>query len=139
VVITVVEREPVAVVGPPGDRWLVDAGGVLFDTVPGEAPDGVVPLDVAEPGPDDPPTMAALGALVALPPDVRAEVTAAAAASAEDITLTLDDGTAVRWGTAEETPAKASALAAVLAQFESGALEPAGLIDVSTPSAVVLR
>jgi cell division protein FtsQ len=139
VVITVVERTPVAVVGTPGRRSVVDARGVLFDTITGEAPDGVVPLDVAEPGPDDPPTMAALGALTALPADVREDVAAAAATSAEDVSLTLDDGTTVRWGTPEETGEKAAALTAVLAQIESGALDPAGTIDVSTPDAVVLR
>ena len=139
VVITVVERRPVAVVGTPGSRSLVDDSGILFDTVTGDAPEGVVPLEVADPGPDDPPTMAALGALTALPPGVREQVTAAAATSAEDVSLTLSDGTLVRWGTAEETPAKASALTAVLAQIEAESIEPAGTIDVSTPDAVVLR
>jgi cell division protein FtsQ len=139
VVVTVVERTPVAVVGPPGRRSLVDARGVLFDTITGDAPDGVVPLDVASPGPDDPPTRAALGALTALPADVRKKVAGAAATSAEDVSLTLADGTAVRWGTPEQTPAKAAALAGVLEQIAGGALEPAGTIDVSTPDAVVLR
>jgi cell division protein FtsQ len=139
VVITVVERTPVAVVGTPGRRSLVDARGVLFETITGDAPDGVVPLAVAEPGPDDPPTMAALGALTALPDDVRDHVAGAAATSAEDVSLTLDDGTTVRWGTHEETDEKAAALTAVLEQIASGALESAGTIDVSTPDAVVLR
>lgn len=139
VVITVVERRPVAVVGTPGSRSLVDASGILFDTVTGDPPAGVVPLEVSDPGPDDPPTMAALGALTSLPPEVREQVSGAAATSAEDVSLTLSDGTLVRWGTADETPAKASALAAVLAQIEADALEPAGTIDVSSPDAVVLR
>lgn len=139
VVITVVERTPVAVVGTPGRRSLVDARGVLFDTITGDPPEGVVPLDVANPGPDDPPTMAALGALTALPADVREGVAGAAATSAEDVSLTLDDGTVVRWGTPEETEEKAAALTAVLEQIEAGSLEPAGTIDVSTPDAVVLR
>jgi cell division protein FtsQ len=139
VVITVVERTPVAVVGTPGRRSLVDARGVLFDTITGDAPDGVVPLDVRDPGPDDPPTMAALGALTALPGDVREQITAASATSREDVSLTLEDGTQVRWGTAEETTEKAAALAAVLGQIDAEALEPADTIDVSTPDAVVLR
>ncbi|MCW2699794.1 MAG: cell division protein FtsQ [Blastococcus sp.] len=139
VVITVVERTPVAVVGSRGNRFLVDASGVLFDTITGDAPTGVIPLDVADPGPDDAPTMAALGALVSLPPDVREQVGAASATSAEDVSLTLADGTLVRWGSAEDTPAKASALAGVLAQIAVEALEPADTIDVSSPHAVVLR
>jgi cell division protein FtsQ len=139
VVITVVERKPVVVVGSPGDRSLVDASGVLFDTITGDAPTGVVPLDVAHPGPHDAATTAALGALVSLPHEVRKQVTAASAASAEDVSLTLADGTEVRWGSGEDPQAKASALAAVLAQIEVKGLEPAGTIDVSTPDAVVLR
>jgi cell division protein FtsQ len=139
VVITVVERTPVAVVGTPGRRSLVDARGVLFDTITGDAPEGAVPLEVADPGPDDAPTMAALGALTALPDDVRGQVAGAAATSAEDVSLTLEDGTTVRWGTPEQTDEKAAALTAVLDQIASGALEPAGTIDVSTPDAVVLR
>jgi cell division protein FtsQ len=139
VVITVRERRPVAVVGPPGNRSLVDASGVLFATVTGDPPAGVVPLDVAAPGPHDPATVAALGALVALPDEVRDQVSGAAAGSAEDITLTLQDGTLVRWGPSDDTRDKAAALAAVLGQIEAEGLEPADTIDVSTPDAVVLR
>ena len=139
VVITVVERVPVAVVGEPGRRSLVDADGVLFDTVTGSPPDGVVPLDVESPGPDDAATMAGIAAVGSLPADVRKQVTAAAAASADDISLTLTDGTVVRWGDASESDAKSAALVGLLEQIADGRLEPAGTIDVSTPAAVVLR
>ena len=139
VVITVVERVPVAIVGEPGRRSLVDAEGVLFDAVTGQAPEGVVPLDVARPGADDPTTMAGLAAVSALPEEVRRNVVGAAATSPEDISLTLIDGTLVRWGDAGRSSAKAAALAGLIEQIEAGTLEPAATIDVSTPSAVVLR
>jgi cell division protein FtsQ len=139
VVITIVERVPVAVVGEAGRRSLVDADGVLFDTITGDPPDGVVPLEVADPGPDDPVTRAALDAVVALPARVRDDVAAAAAVSAEDVSLTLDDGTVVRWGGAAESETKADVLTALLTQFADGTLEPAETIDVSAPDAVVLR
>jgi cell division protein FtsQ len=139
VVITVVERVPVAVVGDRGRRSLVDADGVLFDTVTGAAPDGVVPLDVASPGPDDPATRAGIAAVASLPADVREQVAGAAAASPDDISLTLIDGTVVRWGDASESGAKSAALVGLLEQLADGHLEPAGTIDVSTPDAVVLR
>lgn len=139
VVVTVEERVPVAVVRQAGTRSLVDAGGVLFDTVTGEPPAGVVPLDVAAPGPDDPATRAGLAALVELPRDVRAQVAAVAATSGNDVTLTLTDGTTVVWGSASESADKADVLVALLGQLDSGALEPATTIDVSAPSAVVLR
>jgi cell division protein FtsQ len=139
VVVTVVERVPVAVVGEAGRRSLVDADGVLFDTITGAAPPGVVPLDVAAPGPGDPATMAALEALVALPDEVRDEVDGAAVTGPEDLTLTLTDGTLVRWGGPAESATKASVLTALLDRVADGDLEPAGVIDLSTPDAVVLR
>ena len=139
VVVTVVEREPVAVVTEGGTRRLVDAGGTVFDTITGEPPVGVVPLDVPDPGPDDAATTAALGALTALPRDVRAQVTGVAARSADDVTLTLTDGRTVLWGSAERTDRKAEVLGALLAQIDTGALEGAQTLDVSTPDSVVLR
>ena len=139
VVITVVERVPVAVVGEPGRRTLVDAEGVLFDSVTGDPPDGVVALVVEDPGPGDPSTMAALTAIRALPRSLLGQVAGVVAPSPEDISLALVDGTVVEWGTAEQSAAKASALDALVGQIASGALEPASTIDVTVPEAVVLR
>ena len=139
VVITVVERVPVAVVGEAGRRSLVDADGVLFDTITGDPPAGVVPLEVADPGPGDAATMAALEALVALPGEVRDDIDGAAVAGPEDITLTLTDGTLVRWGGPAESATKATVLTALLDRMSDGELEPADTIDLSTPHAVVLR
>lgn len=139
VVITVVERVPVAIVGEPGRRSLVDADGVLFDMVTRSPPEGVVPLLVDDPGPEDPATLAGVAAVSALPAEVRVEVAGAAAASPDDISLTLTDGTLVRWGDASESRAKSAALVGLLEQIDAGGLEPAGTIDVSAPDAVVLR
>jgi cell division protein FtsQ len=139
VVITVVERKPVAVVGEAGRRSLVDAEGVLFDSISGDPPAGVVPLDVAQPGPGDPATMAALQAVRALPGVVRDQVTRATASESADVTLTLADGTVVDWGDAGNAATKGRVLGALLDQIASGALEPAATIDVSIPDAVVLR
>ncbi|MGY1643797.1 cell division protein FtsQ/DivIB [Geodermatophilus sp. SYSU D00703] len=139
VVVTVVERVPVAAVEQNGVRSLVDGDGVLFDTVTGDLPSGVVPLDVAGPGPDDRVTRAALAALVALPAEVRADVAVASATTPEDVTLTLEDGTTVLWGSAEDAGDKAEVLVALLGQLRAGDLEPADEIDVSAPRAVALR
>jgi cell division protein FtsQ len=139
VVVTVVERAPIAVVGEPGRRTLVDAHGVLFDTVSGAPPAGVVPLDVASPGPGDPATMAALAAVEAMSTHLRKQVASVEAPTAEDITLTLTDGTQVRWGGPEKSDRKASAVEALLEQLAGEELEPASTVDVSTPEAVVLR
>ena len=139
VVVTLAERVPVAVVEYDGGRSLVDRDGVLFDSITGSPPDGVVPLVVSDPGPDDAATTAALGALTSLPPEVRDQVTSVAASTADDVTLTLTDGRMVLWGSAEQTERKSRVLDGLLSQIEAGTLEPAGTLDVSTPDAVVLR
>jgi cell division protein FtsQ len=139
VVITVLERVPVAVVGEDGQRSLVDAEGVLFDMITGTPPEGVVPLDVASPGPDDPATRAGIAAIGALSADVRRQVAGAEATGPDDVSLTLTDGTVVTWGDAAESGDKSAVLAGLLEQLDAGALEPAETIDVSTPDAVVLR
>jgi cell division protein FtsQ len=139
VVVTVVERVPVAFVGEPGSRSLVDAQGVLFDTVTGAPPAGVVPLEVSSPGPGDPATMAALAAVEALSSKLRGQVASVAATTPDDVTLTLTDGTLVRWGGPEKSGRKGDALEAVIGQLAKGALDPATTIDVSTPEAVVLH
>jgi cell division protein FtsQ len=139
VVITLVERTPLAVVGEPGRRSLLDARGVLFDTVTGEPPAGVVPLEVADPGPDDLATTAALAAIEALPAALREQVAAARAPDAAGIELTLTDGTLVLWGDAGESPEKAEILESLLGRMADGTLQPAAELDVSAPSAVVLR
>ena len=92
-----------AVVGGPPGRSLVDAEGVLFDTVTGEPPAGVVPLEVADPAPGDPATTGGARRVAALPADVRDGVVASEAHHGEDVSLTLDDGTTVVWGDASES------------------------------------
>jgi cell division protein FtsQ len=139
VVITLVERTPIAVVGEPGRRSLLDAGGVLFDTITGEPPAGVVPLAVEDAGPDDPATRAALTAIAALPDALRAQVTLAVAPGPQEIDLTMADGTVVHWGDADDSAEKADVLAALLDELAAGTLEPAAELDVSVPGAVVLR
>ncbi len=139
VVVTLVERVPVAVVEVAGTRSLVDRDGILFDTITGAPPPGVVPLVVPDPGPGDRATTAALGALTSLPGDVRGQVTAVSATSPDDVTLTLTDGRTVLWGSADQTDRKSQVLGALLAQIGAGTLAPAGTLDVSTPDAVDLR
>ncbi|KQS64855.1 cell division protein FtsQ/DivIB [Modestobacter sp. Leaf380] len=139
VVVTLRERVAVAVVDQAGTRSLVDAGGTLFDTITGDPPAGVVPVQVTDPGPDDAATRAALAALVSLPGSVRGQLASVAAGTPDDVTLTLADGTSVLWGSAERAERKAEVLTALLDQLAAGTLEPAAQIDVSSPEAVVLR
>jgi cell division protein FtsQ len=139
VVVTVTERAPIAVVERDGQRWLVDAGGVLFDTITGPAPAGVVALTVASPGPRDAATSAGLAAIAALPAAVRTQVATVTATSARDLTLQLRTPVTVLWGDGGAARSKAAALRGVLDQIAAGKLAGAATIDVSTPDAVVLR
>jgi len=117
-----------------------DVEGVLFDTITGTPPAGVVPLEVADPGPGDPATEAGLAAIAALPLELRKQVTRVTAArDGGAVGLVLADGTDVLWGDGSESERKAGVLVALLQQIEGGEVEPAGTLDISAPGAVVLR
>lgn len=122
--ITVVERIPVVVKDYPDGPHLFDRDGVDFATAP--PPPGLPYIEVANPGPADPPTMAALAVMTALGPEVVAQVSRISAPSVASITLTLNDGRTVVWGTTDRTEEKAEKLAALLTQ-------PGRVYDVSSP------
>lgn len=122
--ITIVERIPVVVKDFGDGPHLFDRDGVDFAT--GPPPPGLPYIDVEDPGPTDPPTMAALQVMTALRPEVVAQVSRVAAPSVSSITLTLTDGRTVVWGTTDRTGEKAEKLAALLTQ-------PGRVYDVSSP------
>jgi cell division protein FtsQ len=122
--ITIVERVPVAVKDFPDGPHLFDRDGVDFATAP--PPPALPYLDVADPGPADPATKAALQVLTALRPEVAGQVGKIAAPSVASITLTLGDGRVVIWGTTDRADEKAEKLAALLTQ-------PGRTYDVSSP------
>ncbi|MGH3960596.1 cell division protein FtsQ/DivIB [Mycobacterium sp.] len=122
--ITIVERVPVVVKDFPDGPHLYDRDGVDFATAP--PPPALPYIDVADPGPTDPATKAALEVLLALRPEVVAQVGRIAAPSVASITLTLADGRTVIWGTTDRTAEKAEKLAALLTQ-------PGRTYDVSSP------
>lgn len=122
--ITVEERVPVVVKDYPDGPHLFDRDGVDFATeVP---PPGVPYLDTEMPGPNDPPTKAALQVMTSLPPEVAAQIARISAPSVAAITLQLVDGREVVWGTTDRTEEKAVTLAALLTQ-------PGHIYDVSSP------
>jgi cell division protein FtsQ len=122
--ITIVERIPVVVKDFPDGPHLYDRDGVDFATAP--PPPALPYIDVDNPGPTDPATKAALAVLIALRPEIVAQVGRIAAPSVASITLTLTDGRTVIWGTNEHTEEKAEKLAALLTQ-------PGRVYDVSSP------
>lgn len=122
--ITVVERVPVVVKDYPDGPHLYDRDGVDFATEP--PPPSLPYLEADNPGPGDPATKAALAVMIALRPEVAAQVGRIAAPSVASITLTLTDGRVVVWGTTDRTEEKALKLAALLTQ-------PGRTYDVSSP------
>lgn len=128
--ITIVERVPVVVKDFPDGPHLFDRDGVDFATDP--PPPAVPYIDVENPGPTDPATLAALKVLSTLRPEVAGEVGRIAAPSVSSITLTLTDGRVVIWGTTDRAAEKAEKLAALLTQ-------PGRTYDVSSPDLPTVR
>ena len=122
--ISIVERIPIVVKDFGDGPHLFDRDGVDFATAP--PPPGLPYIDVADPGPADPTTQAALQVMTALRPEVAAQVSRVAAPSVSSVTLTLADGRTVVWGTTDRTGEKAEKLAALLTQ-------PGRVYDVSSP------
>jgi len=129
--IEVVERAPVAVVDVDGVQWLIDRLGMLFAQVT-EPPVGVPLLEVERAAADDRVTMAALEVVGALPAEVRSRMVAVSAESPDSVVLQLAGGRTIIWGSAEDSDRKASVLSGVFDR-------PGSTIDVSSPSAVVIR
>jgi cell division protein FtsQ len=122
--VTVAERVPVVVKDYPDGPHMFDRDGVDFAV--GPPPPGVPYLDTKNPGPDDPPTMAALQVMTSLRPEVATQVARVDAPSVAGITLQLTDGRQVVWGTTDRTEEKALKLGALLTQ-------PGKTYDVSSP------
>lgn len=122
--VTISERVALAVKDFPDGPHLFDRDGVDFATEP--PPPSLPYLDVEHPGPNDPPTRAALEVLTALQPDIAAQVARVAAPSVASVTLTLTDGRTVVWGTTDRTDEKAQKLIALLTR-------PGRTIDLSSP------
>jgi cell division protein FtsQ len=128
--IIVTERRGVALVNRSGALWLVDPDGVVFQRL------SVHPrlpiLSIPDVGPDSDTAKAALAAVTALPAPLLVQVGEVRAPTPEQVTLLLSGRRTVLWGGAEDSPAKASVLAALLRR-------PGTYYDVSTPSVVTVR
>ncbi len=118
IVLTVTEREPVAVQKSTGKG--VDAAGRAFEPVSAlpatlisiDAPDSALPTAVA--------------AWLALPPDLAALVRGVTARTRDDVAFTLKSGSLVRWGTTDQVELKAAVLRLLMR-------DPALVYNVSAP------
>jgi cell division protein FtsQ len=124
-IISVTERTPVAVATSGEDFLVLDASGVVFQTVDA-APEGLIRARLAVPGPTDPATCAAVAVIMALTPQLRSMVAEVVAASAVSIRLELIDGRTVIWGDGERSDIKARVATTLLGKATER-------IDVSTP------
>lgn len=132
-VITVAERQPVAVVpaGPGGGRALVDPDGVNLGPV-SDAPAGLPTLDVDVQRAGPASLRACLSVLRQLPARLTRRTTTVGADSPDGIRLVLRDGATVRWGDASRAGRKAEVLSALLRQ-------KAAAYDVSAPDTPTVR
>lgn len=123
IAVRVVERTPVLAVRQPDGLLLLDRDGVGYQTVP-TLPDGVVRAHVN-------PTYTALVVDVAevaaaLPKKLKADVSSIDARSPASITLVLDSGIRITWGTSEESALKAEITGTLLERKPQ-------TVDVSAP------
>lgn len=135
-VVTIVEREPIGAVDDGTRFAVVDAAGVVIESVE-ERPLDVPLLDVGDPDPASPAFASAVEVLLALEPGLRARVESLSATTEDDVTLFLAGGAqSVQWGSATRSTFKARVLAALIAsQPPTARIE----FDVSAPDAPVVR
>jgi cell division protein FtsQ len=128
--IAVVERTPVAVVQQDKQFGLVDRSGVRYLTV-AERPADLPLIRVADPGPDNPETRAALQVLHDLTAELREQLEKLVVEAPARIRLELDGGRTIVWGDASQGELKARVATALLKRKGTQ-------IDVSAPEVVTI-
>lgn len=131
VLITVTERTAVAVVDLGGKIRGLDSEGIVFRDYR-SAPPGLPRVRPTTSAGTDALKEAA-GVVSALPGDLAARVDHVEVQTIDQITLVLRDGRQVLWGSADESPLKATVLVTLLAN------QDAKVYDVSVPGSPVTR
>lgn len=130
VVISVVEREAVAVVERDGRIRGVDADGVLFRGY-ASRPAGLPVVRISA-GTRTEALAEAARVIDALPGDLAADVAHLSVRTVDSISLELRNGRTVFWGSAEDSASKAEVLAVLLRQ-------KASVYDVSVPGQPTIK
>jgi cell division protein FtsQ len=133
-VVRILERTPVGVIDTGSGLELVDGAGVVIDR-PDERPDGQ-PLIEVDGGIAGEGFRAVAAVVRSLPDDVRVQLTRATAQTADDVHLELAGGASVVWGSSEDSPLKATVLAALM---RAAPPDSVSLYDVSAPTSPVTR
>jgi cell division protein FtsQ len=135
-VIRITERKPVGAIASTSGFNLLDPAGVVVQSVQ-QRPEGMPLIDIGDTGVDSTAFRSAAEVLLALPADLAARVDTVTARTKDDVTLVLSGSDQrVLWGSAEQSVAKARALAGLVAQH--GGSGP-GQYDISAPQTVVFR
>ncbi|WP_138442954.1 FtsQ-type POTRA domain-containing protein [Sinomonas susongensis] len=139
--VTVVERVPVALVKQTDGYSVVDGDGVQIATA--KDPSGH-PLPVIDPQGahmSHETFLAVTGVLSALPADVLAQLATASAGTVDSVQLKLSNGQTVVWGNTQDRDLKAKVLEALMksAQNPPQGQAPVSVFDVSTPWHPVTR
>jgi cell division protein FtsQ len=129
ITIAVTERVPIAVVDRGTVLQAVDADGVLFGHY--GHPPADLPVVRTEPDVKAAALAEAAKVVTSLRRDIAARVQHVDVASADEITLRLDGGLTVVWGSADSSAAKAEVLAVLLGHVTKK--DPVSVIDVSVP------
>ncbi|PJJ72384.1 cell division protein FtsQ [Diaminobutyricimonas aerilata] len=135
-VVRLQERQPIALVQGDGGFDLVDPAGVVVQTTP-ERPPGVPLLTLPDGDLDSAGFDWMVEVLLALPPEVLAQVDSISAPSRDSVTLDLAGSEQrVLWGSATDSDRKAAVLARLI-PLHAGA--GAGEYDVSAERTAVFR
>ncbi|GAA1493355.1 FtsQ-type POTRA domain-containing protein [Curtobacterium herbarum] len=137
-VVTVTERTPVVAVQSGKSFDLVDPAGIVVQSTT-KRPSGMPVADIGR---------AKLGSTVfrtmtevvlAMPASVREQVSGISASTSDDVTLTMGDGSSVVWGSPDESPAKATLLAALVKDHAARDKDSKVEYDVSAPDNGIIR
>lgn len=136
ILVRISEREPIAAIARDDGYHLVDPAGVSV-LVNAEPVEGVPVIDLRGQDVESVAFRSVVEVLLAMPADLRARVVEVAAASRDDVTLSLSGvGQTVAWGSADDSALKARVLATLMGTVDPGR---AGQFDVSAPTLAIFR
>jgi len=133
--IHIVERAPVAAVVNGATFDLLDPAGIVVQSS-ATRPDGVPVISIGDQDAKSDAFASVVSVLLALPPELLAQVDTISASTKDDVTFSLRGvGQTVVWGSSENSAYKAKVLAAIVAHED-----PASKVeyDVSAPGSVVV-
>lgn len=137
-VVTVTERSPVVAVKTGDSYALVDPAGIVVQSAP-QQPDTMPLADLGQVELGSSVFRTMTEVVLALPSTVRAQVSGVSASTADDVTLTMKDGSKVVWGSPDDSDAKAALLDALVKDHAGRDPGTAVEYDVSAPDNGIIR